>query len=531
MSRVPRMGTTMAMDISATLPPGFRLPGRRVIWRMLQAAFLVASLASSVANADSTLTIAPRISVTETYSSNRTMTGTASDDGWVTNLAPGISINSSGARLKGYLDYQLNGYYYLGESNFRDSQHQLNSLVTLEAIDNWLYFDASASIFQRQQSLFGPVAVTSGTGIDDQSESRVAQVSPYIRGRIPSLADYLVRVNVVESRSDLPAVANTRVNQAVGTLGNQAITGGLGWVAEANITHVSNDVIGARDDERVRFGLVIPVSAQVHLSLFEGRERTDYLGDERETFTTPGIGLQWAPNTRTQFAGVRERRFFGMGHSYQLSHRTRLLALRYSDVKDASVLPSVPTGVYRGSIYNLMSDLLVSSVPDPDERAVAARARVDQIGSGGSLAESGGATTSRLFVDRTRQVSAAIVGTRNTLTLIVQRRDEEVLGVAIPGIVDDFTLATDIRERGATLSWLHRLSPTRDFRLASSKLSRDDYGVSDLRLEETTNSAFVVVRLGPRAAATFGVFRTRAVSSLRGRISEDAAAASLTHQF
>lgn len=531
MSRTLRTGTTMAMGISAGLPFGFRPPCRRIVRRNWQVAFLLAGLASGIANADSTLTIAPRIDVAETYSSNRTMTGAAEDKGWITNLAPGIGINSSGARLKGYLDYQLNGYYRLHESNSRESQHQLNSFVNVEAIDNWLYVDAMASIFQRQRSLFGPVAVTTGTGVGDQGESRLGQISPYVRGRLLSLADYMVRVKVIESRSDLPSVATTRVNQAIGVLGNQATAGVVGWVGEANVTQVRNDVIGDHDDDRVRLGLVIPVSAQLHLSLYDGRERTTYLTDTQETFSTPGIGLQWSPSARTQFVGVRERRFFGLGHSFQFSHRTRLLALRYSDVKDVSILPNLPAGTYRGSIYNLMSDLLVASLPDPDERAVAVRARVDQIGPGGSLAESGGATTSRLFLDRTRQASTAIVGVRNTITLIVQRRDQEVLGVVVPGLADDFSLASAIRERGVTLSWGYRLTPTSDVRMASSKLTRDDYAVSGLRLDQRTNSAFVNVRLNPKARVSFGVLRTRADGSVRGQVSEDAAAASLTQHF
>jgi uncharacterized protein (PEP-CTERM system associated) len=486
---------------------------------------------SGIASADSTLTVAPRITATEVYSSNRTLTGTSGDGGWITNLAPGININSSGARIKGYLDYQLNGYYYMGDSDFRDSQHQLNSFVNVEAVDNWLYVDALATIFQRQQSLFGPVAVSSGTGIGNQGESRFGQLSPYIRGRAFSFADYLVRASVIESQSDVQSVSNTRVNQLLGSLGNQATAGTIGWFGDANVTQVSNDVIGDRDNERARWGLVIPLTAQLHLSLSDGRERTNYVSDTRETTATPGIGLHWSPNVRTEFVGVRERRFFGLGHSFQFSHRTRLLALRYSDVKDVSILPTLPSGVYRGSIYDLMSDLLAASVPNPDERAIAVRARVDQIGPASSMSESGGATTSRLFLDRTRQVSAATIGVRNIVTVIVRRRDEQLLSVVAPGVADDFSLAPDLRERGATLSWLYRLTPTSDIRFASTRLKRDDYGVAGLWLDQTSNSASISFRLNPKAVTSFGLYRTRTDSSIRGLIWESAAAASLTQQF
>lgn len=531
MSRMSLTGTTMAMGISRSVSAKDRREGCRKLCRSMQLVFVASGLASGVAVADSTLSVAPRVVVTETYSSNRTLTGSPGDAGWITTLAPGLNINMSGARVKGYLDYQLNGYYYMGDSDFRDSQHQLNSFVNVEAVDKWLYVDALASVFQRQQSLFGPVAVSSGTGIGNQGESRFGQLSPYIRGRAFSVADYLVRASVIESQSDLPSVSNTRVKQLLGSLKNQATTGAIGWFGDANITQVSNDAIGDRDNERVRWGITVPLSSQLHFSLSDGRERTNYVSDARETTTTPGVGLSWSPNSRTEFVGVRERRFFGLGHSFQFSHRTRLLAIRYSDVKDVSILPTLPSGVYRGSIYDLMSDLLAASVPNPDQRALAVRARVDQIGPASSLSESGGVTTSRLFLDRTRRISAAAIGVRNIVTLIVSRRDEQLLSLVAPAVADDFSLAPDLRERGATLSWLYRLSSTSDLRFASTRLKRDDYGVAGLWLDQTSNSAAIAFRLNPKTVTSFGLYRTRTDSSIRGLIWESAVAASLTKQF
>lgn len=530
MSRMSRTGMTMAMGISR-FPSRKRRNGSCELRRSLRLVFVATASFSGVVHADTTLTIAPRVVATETYSSNRTLTGTSGDSGWITTLAPGININSRGARVKGYLDYQLNGYYYMGDSNFRDSQHQLNSFVNVEAVDKWLYVDALASIFQRQQSLFGPVSVSSGTGIGNQGESRFGQLSPYIRGRAFSVADYLVRASVIEAQSDLPSISNTRVNQLLGSLRNQATTGTIGWFGDANVTQVRNDAIGNRDNERIRLGISVPLTSQLHLSLSGGQERTNYASDTRETTSTPGVGFSWSPNARTEFVGVRERRFFGLGHSFQFAHRTRLLAIRYSDVKDVSILPTLPSGVYRGSIYDLMSDLLAASVPNPDERALAVRARVDQIGPASSLSESGGATTSRLFLDRTRQFSVATIGVRNIVTLIVRRRDEQLLSLVAPSVADDFSLAPDLRERGATLSWLYRLTPTSDLRFASTRLKRDDYGVAGLWLDQTSNSASIAFRLNPKTVTTFGLYRTRTDSSIRGLIWESAVAASLTKQF
>jgi uncharacterized protein (PEP-CTERM system associated) len=489
-------------------------------------------LCSAADAADSSFLVTPRVTATELYSSNRNLTAGSASDGWVSNVAPGVHVESSGARLKGYLDYQLNTYYYLGDSDVRDAQHQLGSFFTLEALEKWLFLDANAAIFQRQRSLFDPVSVSStGTGTANQGEARFLQLSPYIKGRAFSTADYMLRYSLSESQADLPSVANTRVDQVLGALSNQATTGAIGWFADVNATRVDNDLIGQREDVRGRVGLVLPISSQLHVTASGGRERTNYASDDYATTSTPGVGLRWVPTTRTELVGLREKRFFGHGYSWQLSHRTRLVAFRYSDVKDVSALPTIPGGVFSGSLYQLMSDLAAATEPDRVTRAAAVRSRMDQIGPGGSLAESGGATTSRLFIDRTRQATMAIIGVRNIVTFIARRRDQVALSVVAPTVLDDFSLAPAIRERSGTASWVYRLTPISSLTVSTSRLRRDDYGVADLKVDQATGSAAFSYRLTPKATTSVAAYRSRTDSSLRGLIRENAIAVSLMQSF
>jgi uncharacterized protein (PEP-CTERM system associated) len=284
--------------------------------------------------------IDPEISVNETYSDNVALASvSAAEEGWITTVTPGLRVSGLGARIQAYLNYRHQESYYHGRSASNAGQDFLSSYATLEAIDNWMYVDATASVTPRSRSVFSPNTTNMSNTVGNQDETRVIQISPNIRGRLFGSTDYTMRVTSIDARSTSDTLGHTQVDQLTGSLRKSAGQGVVGWFADGNSVRVDSSVDSARSDDRVRGGVILPVIPHLYILAFSGRERTDYASSNGESLSTPGFGFEWKPSANTQAIGMREKRFFGVGHDVSFIHRTPRSAWRYSDVKDAAVLP------------------------------------------------------------------------------------------------------------------------------------------------------------------------------------------------
>lgn len=490
---------------------------------------LIGSAGAGLAYAGSWV-VSPRVTVAETYSTNMGLTPVLQQSGFISNAAPGLRIDGSGARFNAFLDYRRDYLFYHGNSQWDREQNLLNSYARLEAVDNWLYVDASANIDQRTVSAFGPVSLDTRNASDNQTETRTTQIAPFISGRIGATADYLVRLNSVDSRSDDATLADTRVDQVVATIRNQPTSGVIGWFGEATGIDVENDIIGKRYNTRVRGGVIVPLGAHVHVSASTGRENTNYSTVDRETTSTPGIGLEWTPNRHTQLAALREKRFFGYGHNVVMAFRTARTAWRYTDTKDVAVLPIQLAGYNPSTVQTLMADLLDAGAPDSFERNRAVRTRMDLLGAAADMPSIGGVQTSRSYLERDRIGSVAWLGVRNMLTLSLHQRDQELLPFS-PTANDSFLNSTRIRERGTSLAWLYRVTPLTTLNLSLVRLKTDGLDVGAQNSSQNAQSASLNFRLGPNAVASLGLRRSRFDNTTTGNIEEDAVAGSLTQRF
>lgn len=501
------------------------------VWRrgVAIAIALIGSSSAGLAHAESWV-VSPRVTVAEIYSNNMGLTPVLQQSGFISNAAPGVRIDGSGARFQAFLDYRRDYLFYHGNSQWDREQNLLNSYARLEAVDNWMYVDASANIDQRTVSAFGPVSLDTRNASSNQTETRTTQIAPFISGRVGATADYLVRLNSVDSRSDDPTLADTRVDQFVASIKNMPTSGVIGWFGDATGTNITNDIIGKRYNTRVWGGLIVPLGAHVHLSASTGRENTNYSTVDRETTSTPGIGVEWSPNRHTQLAALREKRFFGYGHNALIAFRTARVAWRYTDTRDVAVLPIQLAGYNPSTVQTLMADLLDASVPDSFERNRAVRTRMDLLGAAADMPSIGGVQTSRSYLERDRIGSVAWMGVRNMVTLSLHQLDQELLAFS-PTANDSFLNSTKIRERGTSFAWLYRVTPLTTLNLALVRLKTDGLDAGAQNSNQNAQSASLNFRLGPKAVASLGVRRSRFVNTTTGTIEEDAVAGSLTQRF
>ena len=474
----------------------------------------------------------PEISVTESYTDNAALVSSATaQNSWVTETTPGIRIEKGGVRSRLYLDYRLHDFRYSRDSRLNNSQRLLASYATVEAVDNWLFVDASANITQQNRSAFNIAAATDTSGPNgNRAETATKQISPYVRGRLADIATYQLRVVGTDIRSDDVALPDTKARQWNGFIKNQRATAGFGWSVDGNALSFRNKTVGKLHDERIRGLISFEIDPQLHVSAIAGHEVTNFAGVQNDRATTSGFGLEWSPSARTQFAAVKEKRFFGDSHSVSLSHRTALTAWKISSNRDLDALSGQLTSTGAGSTAGLLADLLASAIPDPIAREAAVRQKLEASGIPAGSALSGGFATGRAYLSRRDEASVILLGTNDTVTLTLSRRDQRGFG-PIVGAADSFSLSNDIRQQGVNLNWSHRLSMYSSLSLIATSLRSEGLSVTTLDTRQRSLSTLFSTRIGLHTYMTFGARRVHVNNSLNTSYRENAVLGSVSVRY
>ncbi len=468
--------------------------------------------------------ITPQLSVSETYTNNAALMPAAlAERSWVTESTPGIRIEKAGVRSRVYLDFRLNDFRYSSNSRLNNTQRLLTSFATLETIDNWLFFDASVNITQQNRSAFNISGAPNVSGPNgNRVETTTNQISPYVRGKFSDIAKYQIRLIEADIRANDASMPNTRGRQWIGFIKNARVISGFGWSVDGSALRFRNDVVGKSYDERIRGTLNYEINARLHVSVVGGSEATNFSGvQNNDHASTSGVGIEWSPGERTQFAAVREKRFFGNSHSFSFKHRTALSVWNFSSTKD--VLP--PTGQQNagalGTVSSLLADLLAASIPDPIAREAAVRQRLEDFGIGANPASSGGFATGRPSLVRNDEASVAVRGVYNTITLSSTRRLQIGLGPSSGGS-DSFSQSNDILQRGVNLNWAYRLSPISTASLVVTSLRTEGLSVTGLDTNQRTLNLLFSTRIGQNTYASFGARRVHFDNSLNTGYRENA---------
>ena len=474
----------------------------------------------------------PEITVTESFTDNPALVPSATaKKSLVTESTPGIRIEKNGVRSKIYVDYRFHDFRYRSNSRLNNSQRLLTSYATVEAVDNWFFVDASANITQQNRSAFGTAAATDASGVNaNRIETATNQISPYIRGKLSDIATYQLRLVGADIHSNDALLPDTKARQWTGFIKNEHAVSGFGWSVDGNALSFRNKAVGKSYDERVRGTVSYEIDSQIHVSAIGGHEATNFFGVQNDRSNTSGLGLEWSPDTRTQFAAVREKRFFGFGHSVSLKHRTALSAWSFKSSRDIVGPSGQMAAAGSGSTAGLLSDLLASAIPDPVAREAAVRKRLEDSGLSANSASGGGFATGRPSLIRSDEASVALRGVYNTITLTFTRRDQRGLGPILVGS-DSFSLSNDIRQRGINLNWAYRLTPHSSLSLLATALRSEGLSVAHLDSNQRSLNLLFSTRVGVHTYATFGARRVRFDNSLNTGYRENAVLGSVSLRY
>jgi len=401
--------------------------------------------------------VQPRINIGETFTDNVNPASGFKQADQITEITPGIRAQADTARLKAYADYQLTGYYYARGSYGSRTQNALNAFGTFEALEKRFYLDFSGNISQQSISAFGPQVASNAILDTNRTEVSTYRLSPYLRGRIGSEADYELRYANTWSSSRSSLVSRYTMGEWSAKIKNSIAKAKLGWSLDLNRQDIDYSAGSKSISERLRGLVSYQFWPEIKASMSAGQESNDYLTAGRQTQSTSGYGLDWSPTERTLVSAFREKRFFGQGHNYLISHRTPLMALRYVDSKDVSFLPNQMTTVGRGTIYDLLYTQLESAVPDPILRAQQVNSVLAATGVSPSSQVTTGLMTSRVTVSTRQDFSVVFNGLRNTITASATRNVQSILGAAVG--TGDFSLTSSIVQKGLSITWAHRLTP------------------------------------------------------------------------
>lgn len=454
--------------------------------------------------------ISPRIGLSMTATDNVNVSGNAnSQSDLITEISPGIRIEARTARLRGHLDYSLRGQFYADTSSENRHQNDLNAFATLEAVDDWFFVDVSGNISQQAISAFGPQSPSNSSINSNSTETSSYRLSPYIRGRISSLADYVVRYNASATRADATNASDVDVSQWIAQLRGGTPFQSLKWTIDGNRQTTDYALGRETDSDLVRFLATYLITPQFSISGSAGWESNNYASIDDESQNTHGYGFDWNPTTRTQISGFKERRFFGDGHRFSFSHRFPMSSIRYTDTRDVSVLPNQFASTGMGTIYDLYFEQFATQIPDPILRAAFVNALLMASGINPNQQVVSGFIGSQATVQRQQQLAFVLFGVRNSLTVQFNRSENSSIAAAAVAL-DDFAQTSKIYQKGVSVTFSHRLSALSNLNATVSRQesSGRNGGSNNLDTSTTLYQVSMATKLGAKTNGSLSVRRS-----------------------
>ena len=431
------------------------------------------------ATAKPSLSVVPRVSISETWTDNVRLSTNDRQSELVTVLSPGIRISGDRARLKGYFDYALNARYFAQNTSSADIQNALTAFGTLEAVENWAFVDLNAGISQQSVSALGRPLVGSTALSGNQNESATMRLSPYVRGRLAGTVDYEARYSLAANRNKASSASDTNSRDASVRLSGRGAGARLGWTLTAQQQGTSYSAGRTTESDLVAAALTYAVLPQVNLSISGGQESNNFTTADKQSSATFGFGASWIPSETTSFSASRENRRFGESFSISANHRTARTAWRFTDSRSIANLAAQTGLVTLGSAFDIFFNQFAGTEPDPVKRAALVNTFLLANGIDPNSSLTTAFATSAVSVVRRQDLSFSLLGIRDTVTFIATRSESSRLD-SLSSAVDDLSNGALVRQSGLSVSYSHRLTPISSISLlASTSQSSDSLGSQD----------------------------------------------------
>jgi uncharacterized protein (PEP-CTERM system associated) len=498
----------------------------------------------------STVKLSASLSVSEVYTSNVNLTSNSRSD-LITQVSPGIRITSKGGRIQGSLDYSLTEQLYARNSSGRRSQNTLNASGNAELVDNWAFVDFGGAVGQQSISAFG-APTGDGSAINANStEVATFRVSPYVRGRLGSAAEYLARYSLSSSKSDSGTVSDVDTSDLSLSLRGTGARRGLGWSLEASRQKVDYSLGRSTSSSRFGGNIGYPIDERFGVYLRANRESNDFVTATAANKSFVAAGLNWTPNdelkvsvdrnnggvlgidaawnptNRTSLSVFREQRLFGTTHRIALAYRTPNTAWTFSSSKTANTDSGPTSGFKAVDLYTVLVDQFAVTELDPLKREQFASA-LQANGIRPGITALVDFQSSAVYLQRQNQLSAALFGARNTVTVVLSRGSSNRLDTQTSAI-DDLSTSSSVDQSGFSINVSHRFSPQT---VLNFLVSRQSTSGSAAQADTTSRSMLLnlTTRLTKDTSAGIGL-RRAVFDSATNPYTETAVTGNLNVQF
>ena len=376
-----------------------------------------------------------------------------------------MSFDETGAHTKLNGSVSLPMLVYARTSNNNYVAPAASVSGTLEAIDNLLYFDASANVSQQYLNPFGPRSSSLANATQNRYTSQVYSVSPYIKGNAPEGIDYEARQT--STWSDAGGAAVSDVGASTGRSFTNDISAHIaqrprtgGWRVEYERSDITFPGQNRFNNETTQIGRGIVTyrpDPEVGLAASVGYEDNKFFFT-RESGVTYGGGVEWNPNDRTSLNARAEHRFFGTSYNATFSYHTPLTVWSVNAFRDITSYPQQVATLPAGAdVTAMLNSLFSSRVQDPAQR----QALVDQVIQNRNLPLFL-TTPVALFTQQITLVESAtatfgILGARNSIFLTAYySRNEPVTGSPTETLPPVLTQLLSNTQVGTNVVWTHQ---------------------------------------------------------------------------
>jgi uncharacterized protein (PEP-CTERM system associated) len=443
-------------------------------------------------------------------------------------ITPRLGIQHEGPRLKLNAIFAPSVTFYAQHSENDNWANNFAAFANLEAIKNFFYIDASASVSQTFLSPFAPQPANIGTITANRVETGTVTLSPYIRGVTDSGISYDLRNTNTWTDTSSSATDNVYF---LGWTGHANQTRGVySWGVDYEYQNTSYQTQNPLTTQLARLRLGYQVDPELGLSLRFGYQTNNYFVGQKENYIY-GLGFNWTPSPRAQVSGYWEQQYFGGSYLLNASYRRRMTAFTLSASRYASTYPQLLFTLPPGSTASLLDAALTARIPDPTERQAAVNQFIQQTGLPPTLLTPYSYYTNSVALVQQATASLAFLGAHNSVILSVFYVDSQNIvqpGVALPTpLVNN----SDFTSWGPSASFSHDLSPKSKLNLLATWIETK----SNVQPFIESTSAYVRLsvstQLGPKTNGTVGVYRNRFASSVAPTAVQNAVFAALDHVF
>ena len=482
-------------------------------------------------------TVTPSIRVQETYTDNVELSEDGEEE-WdlITEVEPGVFVRGEGDRLDFSLDYRALGLLYTQDMDRNRVDHRFNGKGTYEAVRDLFYVEAGGAATQQFESPFGATPVDSSSDTDNRYTAYSYYVAPYLRGRVFGDSTYLLRHNSIwTSAGQSSVLSDSYTKQWTGRFATPIRTFGLGLTYDRRDTEY-DDSPQELTTEIARAIGYWRLDPQFILNARAGYERVESLFSETEE-DIYGAGFQWFPSPRTSLEAFAEHRVFGTGYLVQLQHRRPLATFRVRASRDLSTYPENLFTLQEGNTVDLLMNLpqFVDAAPnDLILREQLVKAYIQLSGLPETIQTAVPFYSQQVRIQERQEMSVALTGVRNTVVFALYNiESENFSGDEIEAAQLDALFGRQITQRGASVSWTHKLSGRTRSNLSLYRTYVDEKEPFKRESVQDTLRASINVSLSPKTNAYVGA-RYVIFDADEGTFSdyrEAAVFAGFTHRF